>query len=191
MTTLASGGTRFRDSGDVASQRARPDWLRAGFAIAVAAWLFGYSRSESRWTLLDDVDLAIHEAGHVVFGPFGEFAGVAGGSVVQVLVPLAFVAYFAWRREAYAAFVVLFWVSQSLFNVATYIADARAQSLPLVGGEYVIHDWSWMLSRLRLLRSDEAIAGAVRAGATLLWAAAGLGALASARKTVGAEPAPN
>ena len=33
-----------------------------------------------RGTLLDGVDLAIHETGHLVFGPFGEFIGFAGGT---------------------------------------------------------------------------------------------------------------
>jgi hypothetical protein len=113
--------------------------------------------------------------------------GVAGGSLFQVLVPLAFVLHFAWRRDAFASFMVLFWLSQSLFNVAVYVADARAQVLPLVGGEYAIHDWSWMLSRLHVLRRDEAIAGVVRGVASVLWVGASLGGLVCARKRVPAE----
>ena len=31
-------------------------------------------------SLLDGVNLAIHETGHLVFGPFGEFIGFAGGT---------------------------------------------------------------------------------------------------------------
>ena len=46
------------------------------------------------WRLLDGVDFLIHEAGHPIFGIFGEFIGVAGGSLLQVLVPLAFFGYF-------------------------------------------------------------------------------------------------
>jgi hypothetical protein len=158
--------------------------------VVIAAWMSVYLREGVHWSLLDDVDLAIHEAGHVVFSPLGEFMAVAGGSVFQVLVPAAFVGYFAWRRDGFGAFVVLFWVSQSLFNVAVYIADARAQALALVGGEYVIHDWSWMLSRLRLLRRDEAIADGVRTAAAALWIAAVVGGLVFARKRVEAEAAP-
>ena len=33
--------------------------------------------------------------------------------------------------------VTLFWVGQSLFNVSVYVKDARAQALPLLGGEDV------------------------------------------------------
>jgi hypothetical protein len=112
-----------------------------------------------------------------VFAPFGEFLGIAGGTLLQLIVPLVFCGYFALRRDFYAASIVAFWFSQSLFNVATYMADARAQLLPLVGGEYVIHDWAWMLSRLRLLRQDETLASLVRASAALLWFGALGGAL--------------
>jgi hypothetical protein len=147
-----------------------------------------YLWDRDRYGLLDHVDLAVHEAGHVVFAPFGEFAGIAGGTLLQLIVPLAFVGYFALRGERFAAFIVLFWFSQSLFNVARYAADARAQLLPLVGGEYVIHDWSWMLSRLRLLRHDRTIADLIRAGAAVIWFAALAGGLFSAgRETMRAD----
>lgn len=180
-----------QDAGDDGAVRGmtKPDPVRAGFIVLVGLWLTSYLRNDRYWSLLDDVDLAIHEAGHIVFGPFGEFAGVAGGSIFQVLVPVMFVAYFAWRRETFAAFVVLFWVSQSLFNVAVYIADARAQGLPLVGGESVIHDWSWMLSRLRALQQDTLIADVVRAVAASCWIAAFGGGLLFARKRVDPETA--
>lgn len=174
--------------GDVGNGATKPDPVRAGFVIVVGLWLTSYLRNDRYWSLLDDVDLAIHEAGHIVFGPFGEFAGVAGGSLFQVLVPTAFVAYFAWRRDPFAAFVILFWVSQSLFNVAVYVADARAQVLPLVGGEYVIHDWARMLSRLGLLQQDTVIADVVRAIGASGWIAAFGGGLLFSRKPVEARP---
>lgn len=157
------------------------DRARSVLALGIAAWLSPYLWERTRFGLLDHVDLAVHEAGHVVFAPFGEFMGIAGGSLLQLIVPAAFVAYF-WRRgERYSAFIVLFWVAQSLFNVATYMADARAQELPLVGGEYVIHDWAWMLSRLHLLQQDRTLAAGVRALAALTAFAALWGALVHAR----------
>lgn len=180
-------------SGESASPgavRTRPDPVRAVAVLLVAAWLTSYLRSDRYWSLLDDVDLAIHETGHVVFAPFGEFMGVAGGSLFQLLVPLAFVLYFAWRRDGFASFLVLFWLAQSLFNVATYVADARAQLLPLVGGDYAIHDWAWMLSRLHALTKDTAIAGIARVIASALWIAAALGGLVFARKRVQVEESP-
>lgn len=151
--------------------------MRIAGAVVLAAWLLPYFWLSDRFTLLDHADLAIHEAGHVLFAPFGEFIGIAGGTLLQLVVPLVFCIYFALRREFYAASILVFWISQSLFNVATYIADARAQVLPLVGGEYVIHDWAWMLSRLRLLRQDQTLAALARAAAAMLWFGALGGAL--------------
>lgn len=157
------------------------DRARGAFALGLAAWLAPYLWDHGRYGLLDHVDLAVHEAGHVVFSPFGEFMGIAGGSLLQFIVPAAFVAYFGLRGDRYAAFIVVFWVAQSLFNVATYMADARAQLLPLVGGEYVIHDWRWMLSTLGLLHHDRTLASVVRAIAALGWFTALWGALVNAR----------
>ena len=34
------------------------------------------------------IDLVFHEAGHVIFGFFGEFLAVLGGSLTQVLMPM-------------------------------------------------------------------------------------------------------
>src|SRR2546422_2587738 len=46
---------------------------------------------------LDSLDLAIHEFGHPLFGLFGEFIGVLGGTLMQLLMPAIFVGYF-WRQ---------------------------------------------------------------------------------------------
>jgi hypothetical protein len=46
----------------------------------------------------------------------------------------------------------------NLLNVARYIADARAQELPLIGGEDSIHDWWYLLINWDLLSSDTVIA---------------------------------
>jgi hypothetical protein len=162
---------------------------RAACALLAAWYLTAYVRRPGAYLLLDHVDLAVHEAGHVVFAPFGEFAGIAGGSLLQLIVPLAFAFYFLRTRQPYAAFIVAFWCAQSLHNVAVYIGDARAQALPLVGGEYVIHDWAYMLSRLRLLQEDRAIADAVKALAALTWFAALGGALAHSRRATDPRPA--
>jgi hypothetical protein len=165
----------------------RTDPWRAGFALALAVWLSVYFRRTDHFGLLDHVDLAVHEAGHVLFASFGEFMGMAGGTLLQLIVPLAFVAYFGLRRDPYAAAIVAFWFAQSLCNVATYMADARAQRLPLVGGEYVLHDWHWMLSRVGLIRHDTVLAGGVRAfAAVVLLAALAVALRASLRPA--AEP---
>lgn len=158
--------------------------LTTGAAIGAYA-LLRLSRPD-RWDLLDDVNLAVHEAGHVLFQPFGDPLDVLGGSLFQVLVPLAFVAYFLVRRDPWSASVVLAWVGVSLTNVARYIADARAQDLPLLGGENVIHDWWYLLIEWDLLPQDLVIARMVRMVATLVFIVAVAGCVVFSRRA----PAP-
>ena len=50
------------------------------------------------------------KAGHVFFGPFGEFIGFLGGTLMQLIVPLTFLGYFLYKRDQYAASVLLWWV---------------------------------------------------------------------------------
>jgi hypothetical protein len=130
------------------------------------------------WDPLDDLNLAVHEAGHLFLGVFGETIGILGGSLVQVLVPAAFVAYFARTRQAYASGVVLSWVGVNLLNVARYIGDARARELPLLGGEDSIHDWGALLDDWQLLAHDTQIARFVTGAAVLAFA---LGAIIAMR----------
>jgi len=119
------------------------------------------------YRLLDSVDLAIHETGHIVFAPFGEFLAMLGGTLFQLIVPLAFVVYFWRRHDRFAAAVALFWVAQNFWNVARYVADARAQELPLVGGGE--HDWAYLLGTLGWLRHDQTLSSAVTGGGILVF----------------------
>ena len=110
------------------------------------------------WDLLDDVNLAVHEAGHVIFGFFGDIPGVLGGSLFQVIIPAVFAGYFFRSRQRFSGAMTLIWVAQSMVNVAIYIKDARAQQLSLLGGENSIHDWWYLLINWDLLASDLTIA---------------------------------
>jgi hypothetical protein len=134
--------------------------------VALLAWGLYDLAHPARGTLLDGVDLAIHETGHLVFGPFGEFVGFAGGTLFQLIMPALFAGYFWHRRDQHSASVALWWVGQNCGNVATYAADARAQELPLVGGGE--HDWFYLLSATGHLPQDLAIARAIRAAGVLL-----------------------
>jgi hypothetical protein len=159
---------------------------RRGLTLALFAYAVYDLSHPGRGTLLDGVDLAIHETGHLVFAPFGEFVGFAGGTIMQLLFPLIFAGYF-WRRDdRHAASVALWWVAQNCGNVATYVADARAQELPLVGGGE--HDWFYLLSATGHLNSDLAIARAVRMIGWLLLLGATAWGLIAAGRSEEAEP---
>jgi hypothetical protein len=124
------------------------------------------------WHFIDGVNLLIHEAGHVVFRPFGELLMMAGGSLFQVIMPLIFVGYFVWHKKYFSAALVLFWVGENLLYVAIYAGDAMALQLPLVGGE--IHDWNYLLGQLGLLKQTAKIAGFIRLLGTLIIIAAAI-----------------
>ena len=157
--------------------------VRRLFTLALLAYGLYDLAHLGRGTLLDGVDLAIHETGHLVFAPFGEFIGFAGGTLFQLIMPLAFVAYFTRRGDGHAASVALWWVGQNCGHIAYYVADARAMELPLVGGGE--HDWNYLLGELGLLARDQAIAHAVVAtGVLLVIGSATWGLLSAGRAAV-------
>jgi hypothetical protein len=53
----------------------------------------------------------------------------------------------------------LIWFFENWFNIARYMADARKQELPLVGGGD--HDWFTIFARWHLLQYDTRIAAAL------------------------------
>lgn len=149
--------------------------VRIAALVLIAIYAVARLRNPEYWDPLDDLNLAVHEAGHLVFSPFGETMTVLGGSLFQVIVPAAFVAYFARTRQRYAAAVTMAWVAVNLLNVARYIGDARAQELPLLGGEDSIHDWWYLLIDWDLLPRDLTIARWVHFGGVVAFLTALVG----------------
>jgi hypothetical protein len=135
-----------------------------------------------RYGLLDSLDLAIHETGHLVFGPFGELIGFLGGTLMQLIVPAVFAGYFLRKGDRHAATVALWWLGQNCWNISVYVSDARAQELPLVGGGE--HDWTYLLDRFDVLEKDLAIGRAVHLAGVVLYALSIIGGVA----TAGEEP---
>ena len=122
---------------------------------------------------LHGVNLVFHEAGHLIFGFFGQFVGVLGGSLNQVLIPAICVVAFLRTHQGASAAVAVFWTGQSLADVAVYAADGRAMALPLLA-EGLIHDWNYILGHTGLLQHAEAIGRLMFGAGALLM----LGALA-------------
>lgn len=139
----------------------RLNHLKLGFVLLVGLYGAVCALSPSTYRFLDRVDLVFHEAGHPIFGLFGEFIGILGGTLMQLLIPAIVVGYFFFHQQPYSGAVSLFWLAQSLFNVSVYVRDARAQALPLLGGEDTLHDWNYLLGRLGLLRWDQALGNLV------------------------------
>src|SRR5271169_4821126 len=103
-------------------------WL-AFYALLIGNALFGGHLFQ--W--FDLVFIPIHEGGHLLFRFFGgEWIMVAGGSFLQLFVPFALATSFAFRRQVPGTAFCTFFLFEQFLPIATYMADARAQELPLL-----------------------------------------------------------
>lgn len=140
-------------------------WLPRLLLLLLLGYVFARHLGDPAYqSIFKPLNLGIHELGHVVFSPFGKLLEIAGGSILQCLVPIAAVGMFLRQGDPFAIAVSFGWLGTNLYDVATYAGDARAMALPLVspGGGHVIHDWNYLLGRLSMLRWDETIASALR-----------------------------
>ena len=144
-------------------------------AILVTCLLAGLTFSRNGWVpWLSNVDLGVHELGHVLAFWAPTLLVQAAGSFLQVVAPLCFAGYFWWRRDRLAVVLMLAWAAESLNNVSVYIYDATRMVLALLGddGSGEGHDWRNILSSLGLLEHTDSIAYAVRGLSILLFAVA-------------------
>ncbi|HEX4003260.1 MAG TPA: hypothetical protein VHX36_11470 [Candidatus Acidoferrales bacterium] len=148
------------------------DWKAVPRAILIIATIFYVmfliqaARGSGPFLMIDLVFIPIHEGGHLLFHYFGEFLGVAGGTLLQLGVPLMLATYFIFQRHVQGTAFCLFFFFEQFLPIATYMADARAQQLPLLtvgDADYVIHDWNYLFGKLGLLQHDTQVASIVRA----------------------------
>jgi hypothetical protein len=114
------------------------------------------------------VNLPFHEAGHIIFRPFGAFITSLGGTLGQLLMPSICMGVLLLKtRDPFGASVALWWVGENFLDIAPYMNDARAGQLPLLGGNfghsapYGFHDWQYLLTESGLLQYDHFLAKAV------------------------------
>ena len=141
---------------------------RAAVFVAMVwwGWRFITTPLETNYTgesFLHLINLPFHEAGHVVFLPFGRFMTILGGTLAQILMPLICLGTFLIKtRDPFGAAVALWWTAESMMDIAPYINDARALDLMLIGGvtgkETDGHDWNNILTMLNLLEWDHRLA---------------------------------
>lgn len=147
------------------------DWRpvnRAVTAIAAAFYmlfLYQAARGSGPFLMIDVVFVPIHEGGHLLFRFFGEFLAVAGGTILQLAVPLMLATFFVFQRQIPGTAFCVFFFFEQFLPIAKYMADARAQELPLLtvgDGDDVIHDWNYLFGKLGVLDRDTQIAHAVQ-----------------------------
>lgn len=116
---------------------------------------------DSQWVFIDNVNLLLHEAGHVLFSWGGDTLAALGGTLGQLMWPAIFAGYFFWRRrERFAGVAAVWWLGENLIGIARYLKDGPRESLPLIGGN--VHDWNFLLGRWGLLSKADEIAATVR-----------------------------
>lgn len=159
----------MRDEAQIWSQGR--SWLvRLPLMIWFSYVFFRHLNSYTYGSILAPANLGIHELGHFLFSPLGQFLGILGGTILQLAAPIILMVNFYNQGDFFAITLCFGWLSTNLFNVATYVADARLMNLPLVspfGVENVIHDWNYLLGKMGLLQYDTTIAFLLRCAAVI------------------------
>ncbi len=142
---------------------------------------YDYRYAEINGSFMHNILLPIHEAGHVLFIPFGEFMTMLGGSVFQLALPLGIaVAFVLKNRDNFGAAIGAWWASVSLVDLSPYIYDALHPQMILIGGhtgEDGGHDWIYLLDTIGQIRNAQHWGafvhglGSVFVFAALSWAA--------------------
>jgi hypothetical protein len=152
----------------------RETWFQPVASLALYCWSAFYAlfllqafRNSSGYLWIDNANLVVHEAGHLLFGYLGQTLGLWGGTLFQLIVPAALCATFAKQRQIFGTAFCGFVFFENLLNIATYMADARAQVLTLVtvgaDSSEAEHDWNHIFSDLGILQHDTQIAAVVHA----------------------------
>ena len=145
-----------------------PLWAMAGWLLAYAAFLLYAWSQHGEDLFIDAVNMVTHEAGHPLFGYFGETLHLWGGTILQLFVPATLALTFVRMRQLPGTTFCAFMFFENFLGIATNMADARAMNLPLVSAEGgdeggIIHDWNAIFTQLNLLPYDTRIAAGIRA----------------------------
>lgn len=151
--------------------------------FAVLAWQAVRPLRAMGGHLFAGINFGAHEFGHLFFAFFGEWMTVAGGSLMQVLVPIGAAAVVLRSKDWFGVAVCALFLASALGDLSWYVADARAQDLDLVsfspdGGG---HDWHYLLASAGALKQDLALARMLRGVGWLLVIGATLFTLQLAR----------
>ena len=148
---------------------------RNGFLIGMTIWGWLLIQTDPRVTtgllpelsfydpLISAFVFVFHEAGHVIFSIFGQFMTVAGGTLLQLLVPAGLMFAFVYRyRNPFGGAVALWLLGYAFMDAGPYCYDAMDMQLLLAGGgtghEIGGHDWRNMLTWTNSLHLHESIA---------------------------------
>lgn len=170
--------------------------VRAALLVFFAVWgvrlsWMDYRDGELCSSFIHAPLLVFHEAGHVIFGLFGQWVRVLGGTLGQLAMPAILGgALLLKNRDPFGAAIGLWLFGVSLLDIAPYMYDAWEPRLTLLGGgtgNDSFHDWVYLFDSVHQLRHAQGI-GAFTHGAgvavMLLALAWGAGVLRLQRRRV-------
>jgi hypothetical protein len=131
-----------------------------GWCGFYALFVLYAATSTTGFLFIDYANLMFHEAGHVEFSWAGYYTRILGGTLGELIVPLAFLVFFIRRGETASVAFSSFWMFENFLYIAAYMGDARRSALPLVGGDE--SDWTILFSHWGVLGFDTRIATVVR-----------------------------
>lgn len=153
-------------------------WGRVLLWLAFAAWgLWLMTRSVADGELMQSFIhgplLVFHEAGHVLFMPLGRWMTVAGGTLLQWLMPVVMgLALLRRNRDPFGAALSLWLLGVSVMDAAPYLYDALEPQLTLLNGstgEEGGHDFIFLLDSVGLRHRAQALGLLLhKAGALLM-----------------------
>ncbi len=159
---------------------------RVALLLAFAAWglrlcWLDYRDGEIMNSFIHAPLLIFHEAGHVIFRPFGEWVAVLGGTLGQLLMPAVLGVALLWKnRDPFGAAIGLWLFGLSVLDVAPYMYDAWEPQLTLLGGgtgNDSFHDWIYLFDSVHQLHHAQRIGAFTHAlGVAIVLLALGWGA---------------
>lgn len=104
---------------------------------------------------IHNIDLPIHEFGHLLFGiVFGGIMTIIGGNLFEFIFPCIMAGSFYFRKDFFGGGFCTLWAGETLIDASYYIADARDRNLNLITGDPDTHDWFNILSEFNIIQYD-------------------------------------
>lgn len=144
-------------------------WIRLPLILFFVYVLIRHLQNPQYKSIIGALNLGFHEMGHLIFMPFGEFIYILGGSLTQCVIPILGMLNFYRQKDFFAIALCFGWLSTNIFEVATYVGDAKDRALNLVGFgvEPPMHDWYYLLKKLNLLEQCRTLEGLLQLTAVI------------------------
>jgi hypothetical protein len=162
-THADDGGSWWTSLLDVPASISKAEWtvrciMFAGFAVwGFRVWATDITQIP---TFAHLTLIPFHEAGHIVFWPFGTFVRVAGGTLGQWIIPVVCaVALHRQNGDNFGAALATCWLAMSMMDASVYAYDARNPTLPLIGGGTgadSFHDFVYLFGAMGQLEHAQA-----------------------------------